>query len=242
MQRMLSFTRKAIEDYKMIEDNDKIVVGVSGGKDSLAVLCTLAHMRIFYPKKYEVTAVTVDNGFKNQTENAFDSVKKLCEEINVEYIIKKTQIAEIVFDERKETNPCSLCAKMRRGALHDVCKEIGANKLALGHNFDDAVETFVMNLVFEGRLGCFKPVTYLSRKDLTVIRPLIYANERDIKGFIRRRQLEIVKSPCPVDKTTKREEIKILLKTLEKDYRNLRTQIFGAMQRADLDDWGKKNG
>lgn len=241
MQRMLSFTRKAIEDYKMIEDNDKIVVGVSGGKDSLAVLCTLAHMRIFYPKKYEVIAVTVDNGFKNQTENAFDSVKKLCEEINVEYIIKKTQIAEIVFDERKETNPCSLCAKMRRGALHDACKEIGANKLALGHNFDDAVETFVMNLVFEGRLGCFKPVTYLSRKDLTVIRPLIYANERDIKGFIRRRQLEIVKSPCPVDKTTKREEIKILLKTLEKDYRNLRTQIFGAMQRADLDDWGKNN-
>lgn len=242
MQRMLSFVRKAVEDYKMIDENDKIVVGVSGGKDSLAVLCALAHMRIFYPKKYDVIAVTIDNGFKGQDEHSFDSVKKLCDEINVEYVIKKTQIAEIIFDERKETNPCSLCAKMRRGALHDACKELGANKLALGHNFDDAVETFFMNLTFEGRLGCFKPVTYLSRKDLTVIRPLIYANERDIKGFIRRRGLEVVKSSCPADKTTKREEIKDLLKYLEKDYKNLRKQIFGAMQRADLDDWGKKNG
>ncbi len=242
MQRMLSFTRRAIENYNMISEGDRIVVGVSGGKDSLAVLSALAHMRIFYPKKYEVIAVTIDNGFKGQDPHAFDSVKKLCEELGVQYIIKKTQIAEIIFDERKETNPCSLCAKMRRGALHDACKEVGANKLALGHNFDDVVETFVMNLFFEGRLGCFKPVTYLSRKDLTVIRPLIYATERDVKGFIRRRGIEVVQSACPADKTTKREEIKLLLKTLEKDYKNLRTQIFGALERADLDDWGKKNG
>ncbi|MBR4949436.1 MAG: tRNA lysidine(34) synthetase TilS [Clostridia bacterium] len=242
MQRMLSFTRRAIENYNMISEGDRIVVGVSGGKDSLAILSALSHMRIFYPKKYEVIAVTIDNGFKDQDPHAFDSVKKLCEELNVQYIIKKTQIAEIIFEERKETNPCSLCAKMRRGALHDACKELGANKLALGHNFDDVVETFVMNLFYEGRIGCFKPVTYLSRKDLTVIRPLIYANERDIKGFIRRRDIQVVQSACPADKTTKREEIKTLLKTLEKDYKNLRMQIFGALERADIDDWGKKNG
>ncbi len=234
IKRILSFTRRAIDDYGMIEDGDKIGVGVSAGKDSLTLLCALAELRRFYPKKFELVAITVDMGFEGMD---FTPIAELCRELDVPFVVSPTQISRIIFDVRKEKNPCSLCAKMRRGALHDECKRQGCNKLALGHHFDDVVETFMLNLFYEGRLGSFSPVTYLSRKDLTMIRPLIYAQEKDVRYFVNRHPLPIIESPCPADKNTERENMKQLLASIERGNKGLRHRIFGALQKAGLDGY-----
>jgi len=236
MKRLLSFVRRAVDDYNMIEDGDKIAVGVSGGKDSLTLLEVLAEMRRFYPKKYEVYAVTVDMGFDGAD---FSEIEEFCRRINVEYKVVKTEIAKIIFDIRKESNPCSLCSKMRRGSLHAAAQELGCNKVALGHHYDDAVETFMMNMFFEGRLGCFSPVTYLSNRQITLIRPMIYAQEKDVMYFTRKRTLPIIISPCPEDHATEREKMKNLLLELEKNNKGLRHRIFTAMCRGGIDGFKK---
>ena len=234
IQRILSFVRRGVDDYSMIEENDRIAVGVSGGKDSLVLLTALAELRRFYPKKYELVAITVDMGLPDMD---FSGVEAFCEKLNVPYKAVKSEIATIIFDVRKESNPCSLCAKMRRGALHAAAKEMGCNKVALGHHFDDAVETFMLNLFFEGRLGSFSPVTYLSNRDITLIRPMIYAQEKDVEYVARHMELPLVASTCPEDHATEREKMKQLLKDLESKNKGLRHRIFGAMCRAELDGY-----
>ena len=232
MKRMLSFVRRAVDDYRMIEDGDSIAVGVSGGKDSLALLATLAEMRLFYPKKYELFAITVDMGFEGAD---YSEIEEFCRRFKVKYKIVKTDIAKIIFDVRKESNPCSLCAKMRRGSLHAAAVELGCNKVALGHHFDDAVETFMMNLFFEGRIGCFSPVTYLSNRQINLIRPMIYATEKDVRYFAGRERLPVAASLCPEDKATERENMKKLLSELERSNKGIRHRIFHAMCRGGVD-------
>ena len=232
IKRVLSFTRRALDDYKMIEAGDKIAVGVSAGKDSLTLLCAMAELRRFYPVPFELIAVTIDMGFEGMD---FDPIRRLCEELNVPYHVIPTEISKIIFDVRKEKNPCSLCAKMRRGALHNAAKELGCNVVALGHHFDDAVETFMLNLFFEGRIGCFSPVTYLSRVGLKMIRPMLYMPEKDVRYFASKASLPVVKSTCPADGNTQREEIKKLLGELDRKHDGLRYRIFGAMQRGEID-------
>lgn len=236
MKRLLSFVRRAVDDYNMIEEGDRIAVGVSGGKDSLALLEVLAEMRRFYPKKYDVVAITVDMGFEGSD---FSEIEEFCRRIKVEYKVVKTEIAKIIFDVRKESNPCSLCAKMRRGSLHAAAQEAKCNKVALGHHYDDAIETFMMNLFFEGRLGCFSPTTYLSNRKIHLIRPLIYAQEKDVAYFSRRRSLPIVTSLCPEDHATERENMKNLLAELERGNKGLKHRIFTAMCRGEIDGFKK---
>ncbi len=232
IQRILSHTRKAIEEYNMIEDGDRIAVGVSGGKDSLTLLCALARMRVFLKQKFTLVAITIDMGFEGSD---FSEISRLCEELEVEYHIIPTQIYEIIFNVRREKSPCSLCARMRRGALHDASKELGCNKIALGHHFDDVVETFMLNLFFEGRIGCFRPVTYLSIKDLTMIRPLIYTSEKEILSFATRESLPIYKAPCPADGNTERAKMKAFLEPFEREHPGLYHRILGAIQRGEVD-------
>lgn len=242
MKRILSYIRRACDDYGMIEDGDKIAVGVSAGKDSLALLCGLAQMRRFYPKKYELVAITIDMGFDGMD---FAPIADFCKSLDVEYKVVKTQISKIIFDVRKEKNPCSLCAKMRRGALHNAAKEAGCNKVALGHHFDDVVDTFMLNLFFEGRIGTFSPVTYLSNTDLYLIRPMMYMPEKDVVYFANRTALPVIKSPCPADKNTQRESVKQLLAAEEKHNRGLKYRIFGAIIRSGIDgykDTGRLDG
>ena len=236
MKRLLSFVRRAVDDYNMIEDGDRIAVGVSGGKDSLTLLEVLSEMRRFYPKKYEVFAVTVDMGFEGQD---YSEIEEYCRRLGVKYKIVKTEIAKIIFDVRRESNPCSLCARMRRGSLHAAAQELGCNKVALGHHYDDAIETFMLNLFFEGRLGCFSPVTYLSNRKITLIRPLLYAQEKDVLYFTRRRTLPISKSLCPEDHATERENMKKLLAELERNNKGLRHRIFTAMCTGEIDGFKK---
>ena len=238
MKRLLSFVRRAVDDYNMIEEGDRIAVGVSGGKDSLALLEVLAQMRVFYPKKYEVFAVTVDMGFEGAD---FSEIEEFCRRIKVKYKIVKTDIAKIIFDVRRESNPCSLCAKMRRGSLHAAAQELSCNKVALGHHYDDAIETFMMNLFFEGRLGCFSPKSYLSNRKLTLIRPLLYAQEKDVLYFTRRRSLPVMTSLCPEDHATERENMKNLLTELERSNKGLKHRIFTAMCKSEIDGF-KLNG
>ena len=235
MQKMLSYVRRAVDQYHMIEDGDVIAVGVSGGKDSLALLATLANLRRFYPKKFELKAITLEMGYE---EMDFTPVAELCQKLDVEYITRQTDIKTIVFDIRQEENPCSLCAKMRRGALNDTAKQCGCNKVALGHHYDDVIETVMMSLLYEGRFNCFLPMTYLNRRDITVIRPMIYAPEAYIKSLVRRLELPVVHTPCPADGNTKREEIKQLIRTLEHQNHGVRQRIFGAVQRYPLRGWG----
>ncbi|MHC1747178.1 MAG: tRNA 2-thiocytidine biosynthesis TtcA family protein [Cellulosilyticaceae bacterium] len=237
LQHLLSYVRRAVDDYHMIEEGDRIAVGISAGKDSLALLLALRHLQYFYPNKFELEAVTISLGFDN-----FDltEVIAFCEKLGVRYTVHETEIAKIVFDERKESNPCSLCAKMRKGALNDVAKSLGCNKIALGHNQDDINETLLMSLFYEGRIHTMSPVTYLDRMDLTMIRPLIYAPEKDIKYFAKKEALPVVKSPCPADGNTKRETTKNLIYTLEKDIPRLSARLFGAIERSPLDGWGQK--
>ncbi|MBR4296066.1 MAG: tRNA 2-thiocytidine(32) synthetase TtcA [Clostridia bacterium] len=241
-KRLLSYIRRGVDDYQMIEEGDKIAVGVSAGKDSLTLLCAMAELRRFYPKKFELIAITVDMGFEGSD---FSEIKRLCEELNVEYHIAPSQISKIIFDIRKEKSPCSLCAKMRRGALHNAAKELGCTSVALGHHFDDAIETFMLNLFFEGRLGCFSPVSYLSRIGLKLIRPMIYMPEKDVRYFATKNNLPIVKSLCPADGNTEREEMKKLLSELDRKHKGLRYRIFGAMQRGEIDgfkEFGRLGG
>jgi len=229
--------RRAVDDYDMILDGDRVAVGVSGGKDSMLLLLALSHLRRFYPRHFELEAVTVELGFEGMD---FTPVKALCEELEVPYTCLKTDIKEVVFDVRKEDNPCSLCAKMRRGAINDLIRQRGANKLALGHHFDDAVETFMMSLLFEGRLSCFRPVTYLDRSGVTQIRPLIYCGEQKIANLAAQLNVPVVENPCPQDKASKRYEIKQLLKGMSADYPDMKSKIFGAMQRMPLPGWEPK--
>lgn len=234
LQRILSFVRRAVDDYGMIADGDKIAVGISGGKDSLTLLASLAALRRFYPAKFDLIALTVDMGFEGVD---LSPIATFCQALDVPFIVEKTDIAKVIFEIRKESNPCSLCAKMRRGALHARAKAEGCNKIALGHHFDDAVETFMLNLFHEGRLGCFSPVTYLSRRDLTLIRPLLYAQEKDVRYYVKHADpsLPVMKSPCPEDGETERETMKVMLRDLERKYPGLRHRIFGAMCKGEID-------
>ena len=226
--------RRAVDDYGMIAEGDRIAVGVSGGKDSMLLLAAMKHLQGYYPKKFELEAVTVELGFEGMD---FTPVAELCDKIGVTYTRLKTDIKEVVFDVRKEDNPCSLCAKMRRGAINDLIGSRGIKKLALGHHFDDAVETYMMSLLFEGRISCFRPVTYLDRSGVTQIRPLIYAGEQKIANVAEALALPIVENPCPQDKTSKRYEIKQLLKSMSADYPDMKSKVFGAMQRMPLPGW-----
>ena len=228
--------RSACQQYDMIKDGDKIAVGVSGGKDSVALLAAMANLRRFYPAKFELVAITLDPRFGG-VDGDYTEIEALCKKLDVEYIIKRTQLAEVIFEIRKESNPCSLCARMRRGALHDAAKEAGCNKIALGHHLDDVAETFIMNLFNGGTLDCFMPVTYLSRKDIYMIRPMIFARESDCARVVRREGLPIVKSRCPADGTTERQEVKEFLNSLEKKYGNVREKILGAMQRKEINGY-----
>lgn len=213
-QQMLSPLRRAIEDFNMIEENDRIAVGLSGGKDSVTLLTLLAKLRVFYPKKFSVVAIRIDMGL-NCDENEVLQMENYCHELNVEYVVKKTDIGTILFDIRKEKNPCSLCSKMRRGALNTVAANLGCNKLALGHHADDLVETFFLSMIFEGRFSTFEPVTYLTRSKMTVIRPMIYIEEKDVAAFSK--QNPVIHNPCPADKHTKRQYVKDLIASIKKD-------------------------
>ena len=226
LQKLLSLTRQAIDTYGMIEENDKIAVGISGGKDSLTLLYALSHLRRFYSRKFDVVAVTVDLGFNNLD---LEEIREFCKKLDVEYHIIKTQIAEIVFQVREESNPCSLCAKMRKGALNDAVKELGCNKVAYAHHKDDLLESMMMSFLFEGRIHTFAPVTYLDRSKLTVLRPLIFLYEGDVKGFLKEYQLPVVKSPCPVDGSTKREDMKNLIKEINYKYPGSKTRMLHAI-------------
>ena len=241
MEKLLNeFTgtvRRAVDDYDMIQAGDRVAVGVSGGKDSLMLLLALDHLRKFYPKPFELEAITVELGFEGMD---FAPVSKLCEALGVPYTLVKTDIKEIVFDVRQEENPCSLCAKMRRGALNDAIRARGVCKLALGHHFDDAVETYMMSLLFEGRISCFRPVTYLDRSGVTQIRPLIYAGEQRIANLAEALDVPVVENPCPMDKASKRHEIKQLLGRMCQNYPDMKSKIFGAMQRMPLPGWAPR--
>jgi len=237
MDTLNAFTgivRRAVDDYGMIEAGDRIAVGISGGKDSMVLLSAMKHLQTYYPKPFELSALTIEIGFPDMD---YGVVADFCQTLGVPYIQIKTDIREIVFDIRKESNPCSLCAKMRRGALNTAMKEHGFNKLALGHHFDDAVETFMMSLLFEGRLNCFKPVTYMSRMDVTQIRPMVYAGELRIANLAESLGLPVVPNTCPEDESSKRAEIKALLANMAKTYPDLKSKVFGAMQRLPIDGW-----
>lgn len=233
-QQLLSYTRRAIDDYEMIDEGDKIAVGISGGKDSLALLCAMKGLMRFYPKSFTIHAVTVDLGFDNLN---LDSIIRLCKELDVPYSIVRTEIAKIIFQDRKETNPCSLCAKMRKGALNEEIKKLGCNKVAYAHHKDDVVETMLMSLIYEGRFHTFSPKTYLDRMDLTVIRPLIYVNEMDVIGYVKQNQLPVAKSPCPADGHTKREYVKQLLKQLTRENPGVKERMFTAIVNGNIKSW-----
>ena len=233
MQKLIGLVRRCVEDYKMIESGDRIAVGVSGGKDSLALLVFLSELRRYYNKSFTLEAITIDLGLGMD----YSGIEALCHRLEVPFTLVPTQIAPVVFEHRKEKNPCSMCSKMRRGALNQALLDRGLNKLALGHHYDDAVETFVMNLLFEGRIGCFQPVTDLDRTGVIQIRPMLYIHEKTIDNFVSRQELPVLENRCPVDKTTKREEVKQLVFELSARYPDLKERIFGAMQRLPLDEW-----
>ena len=233
MQKMVGLVRRCVEDYKMIRAGDRIGVGVSGGKDSLALLVLMSELRRHCGIDFYLEAVTVDLGFGMD----FAPIQELCDRLQIPLTVVKTEIAPIIFEYRQEKNPCSMCAKMRRGALNQALLDRGLNKLALGHHFDDAVETFVMNLIYEGRIGCFQPVTDLDRTGIIQIRPMLYIHEKTVEAFAQRMELPVVQNRCPVDKRTKREEIKNLVYDLSAKYPDLKERIFGAMQRLPLPEW-----
>ena len=231
-KKILSYVRRACDQYEMIEDGDVIAVGVSGGKDSLALLVALYEMRRFYPKHYDLFALTVDMGLPDMD---FSGVAELCRRLGIPYYTEKTEISNIIFNIRKEANPCALCAKMRRGVLHQTAKRLGATKVAFGHHFDDVVETFMLNLFFEGRIGCFQPKTYLSRTDITLIRPFVLLPEKEIRSFVKKAGLPVVETTCPTDKNSERLRMKELLRRLEQENHGLRNRIFGAIRRGHVD-------
>ncbi len=239
LQKLYSYTRRAIDDYNMISDGDKIAVGISGGKDSLALLYALAGLKHFYPKRFDLIAVTVDLGFDNLD---LSGIQRLCDELEVPYHIIKTDIAQIIFEERKEENPCSLCSKMRKGSLNEYVKSLGYDKVAYAHHKDDVVETMLLSLMYEGRFHCFAPVTFLDRMEVTVIRPLIYVHEADVKGFVRRYDVPVVKSPCPADGNTKREYAHRLLQDMIKDNPGVKNRMFTAITESNIKGWDRSDG
>lgn len=234
LQQVLSYVRKAVDDYHMIDENDRIAIGISGGKDSLTLLYALHGLRRFYPKAFQIHAVTVDLGFRNVN---LDEITALCESLDVEYTVVHTDIAHIIFEDRKESNPCSLCAKMRKGALNDAIKQAGCNKVAYAHHKDDVVETMLMSLIYEGRFHTFSPVTYLDRTGLTVIRPLLYMAEADVIGFVNKYNVPVVKSPCPADGYTKREYVKNLLRQLNHETPGVKERMFTAIRTGNMKGW-----
>ena len=236
MKTVLGCIRKADTDFEMIAPGDRIAVGVSGGKDSVALLAGMSALRRFYPARFDLVAVTLDPCFSG-VETDYSPIEQLCGELEIPYRLRRTELGKIIFETRKEKNPCSLCARMRRGMLHDEAKAAGCNKIALGHHMDDAAETLMMNLLGGGVIECFSPVSYLSRKELTMIRPLIFTREREIASLVERTQLPVVKSRCPVDGATHRQRIKALLDTLEPDYAPLREKLIGALQRGGISKW-----
>ena len=236
MQKLIGLVRRCVQDYRMIEEGDRIGVGVSGGKDSVALLVFLAELRKYNDKAFDVEAITIDMGLGMD----YTPIEKLCQQLDVKFNLIHTEIGPIIFDHRKEKNPCSMCAKMRRGALNQAILERGMNKLALGHHYDDAVETFMMSLIYEGRISCFQPVTDLDRTGIIQIRPMLYIHEKTIDSFVTRNDLPIITNRCPVDKYTKREEIKQLVYDLSATYPDLKERIFGAMQRLPLPEWEPK--
>lgn len=237
LQQLLSFTRKAVDEYQMIQEGDHIAVGISGGKDSLTLLYALHGLKRFYPNKFELSAVTVDLGYEN-----FDlsQIQQLCKELEIPYKIVKTDIAHILFEERKESNPCSLCAKMRKGALNDAVKEMGCNKVAYAHHKDDIIETMLLSLIFEGRFYSFSPKTYLDRMDLTVIRPIMFVDEADVIGFQNKYNLPIAKSKCPIDGYTKRQYAKELVKQLNKEHPGAKNRMFTAILNGNITGWPER--
>ncbi len=239
LEKLLSRVRRAAGHYGMIAAGDLVVVGLSGGKDSAALLYALAAMRRFYPVPYEVAGLSVDLGFP-ETDALFAPVADFCRELGVEYRIVKTEIAPVVFEARREKNPCSLCAKMRRGALTEAAQEMGGTKLALGHHLDDAAVTFMLSLLEDGRIGSFSPVTVYEDRGISVIRPLIYAREYEVRALVRAASLPVVKSPCPEDGNTARAEMRQLLKTLGQTRRGLPEKLVGALERRGIDGWSDK--
>lgn len=234
IQKILSKMRKAIEDYEMIEDGDKIAVALSGGKDSVTLLYALKALQIFYPKHFNFIAITIHPGFDDFDDQI---LKNICGEINVELVVVPSDIKAIVFDERKEKNPCSLCANLRRGMLNSIAKEHNCNKIALGHNEDDVLETFLMNMIYAGNLSTFAPKSYMDRSGMTVIRPLIYTPEKATKNFIKRSEIEIMPKVCPMDGVSSREYALELLKDLEHKNKHIRANLIGAIKRAQINGW-----
>ena len=237
LQQLLSFTRKAVDEYQMIQEGDHIAVGISGGKDSLTLLYALHGLKRFYPNKFELSAITVDLGYE---EFDLDPVHELCQELGVPYKVVKTDIAHILFEERKESNPCSLCAKMRKGALNDAVNEMGCNKVAYAHHKDDIIETMLLSLIFEGRFHSFSPKTYLDRMDLTVIRPIMFVDEADVIGFKNKYNLPVVKSKCPVDGYTKRQYAKELVRQLNTEHPGAKNRMFTAILNGDIEGWPER--
>ena len=237
LQQLLSYTRKAVDEYSMIQEGDRIAVGISGGKDSLTLLYALHGLKRFYPQKFELSAVTVDLGYEDCD---FSPVKSLCRELDVPYHIVKTDISRILFEERKESNPCSLCAKMRKGALNQAVKEMGCNKVAYAHHKDDIVETMLLSLIFEGRFYSFSPKTYLDRMELTVIRPIMFVDEADVIGFRNKYNLPVVKSRCPVDGYTKRQYAKELVKQLNTEHPGVKQRMFTAILNGNISGWPER--
>ena len=238
LQQLLSYTRKAVDEYQMIEEGDHIAVGISGGKDSLTLLYALQGLRRFYPKRFELSAVTVDLGYEKCD---FSPVFGLCRELEVPYHIVKTDIARLLFEERKESNPCSLCAKMRKGALNQAVKEMGCNKVAYAHHKDDIIETMLLSMLFEGRFYSFSPRTYLDRMDLTVIRPMMFVDESDVIGFQNKYNLPVVKSRCPIDGYTKRQYAKELVQQLNKEHHGAKQRMFTAILNGNIKGWPKRS-
>lgn len=233
MQKILSHMRKAIEEYHMIEENDKIAICLSGGKDSITMLHAFKSLQRFYPKKFDIIAISIDPGF-----NFFDTkfLQEICDNLQIPLFIEKSHSKEIVFDIRKEKNPCSLCANLRRGIINSIAIRESCNKIALGHNQDDVLETFLLNLLYTGSIGTFAPVSYMDRTKITLIRPLVYTPEKDIKRFIKKNNLAVMQKVCPMDGTSKREDMKQLIFTLQNDISMIKANLFGAIQR-NLPDW-----
>lgn len=237
LQQLLSFTRKAVDEYQMIEEGDRIAVGISGGKDSLTMLYALHGLKRFYPKLFELEAITVSLGYQDFN---LDPIRELCKELDVPYTVIDTEIARIIFDERKESNPCSLCAKMRKGAFNEAAKKMGCNKVAYAHHKDDIVETMLLSLIFEGRFHSFSPRTYLDRMDMTVIRPLMYVLEADVIGFKNKYHLPVAKSPCPIDGYTKREYAKNLIRQLNAENPGVKERMFTAVLNGNIPGWPER--
>ncbi len=234
MKKILSRLRSAVDDYNMIEEGDRIAVGVSGGKDSLVALLAMNTLQRFYPKNFYLEAITIDLGFADMD---YTPIKKMCDEFNIPYHIERTDIKQIVFDIRQEENPCSLCAKMRRGAMCSVVKERNIDKIVYGHHFDDVLNTYFLSLIYEGRMNTFAPVTYLERMEVTVLRPFIYVEEAEIRNYAGKMNLPVVKNSCPADKNTKRQYAHDLVWKLERENHGFRNRLFTAIRNSDISGW-----